>query len=78
MEKLRKIPDWDHPNVTQGTTQTAAELLEETTKYYEWLFREKNFDGCGSKGHAKRTKQKHARYGSRKHVRGRNYAERDL
>ena len=42
IEKLDKTSDWDNnPEVKSGETTFPEEILEEATKYYEWLFSEK-------------------------------------
>ena len=47
IDKLKKTADWEHtPERKNGTTTNSKELLQEATKYYEWLYGEKKSEGA--------------------------------
>jgi hypothetical protein len=55
IEKLSVTPSWEQPDTKQGHAHEAAAVLEEATRYYEWLFKEKQ---CHNEARAPRHTKK--------------------
>ena len=39
--EMEITPDWNHPDAKNGSTEAPDEILRQATKYYNWLFSEK-------------------------------------
>eukprot|EP00965_Chrysotila_dentata_P154764 5113909-Pleurochrysis_carterae.AAC.1 len=35
---IHKVPNWDNPNTTQGETESQDEIMEEASRFYEWIY----------------------------------------